>query len=455
MIKAEELYEKTKIPANEKLLDTLIRYYLSIPFSELNRSDWNVNAYKEANGHTVISSKMYNQINAGKRGVYDEKKINREENLLESKVNQDFINAGKPFDPALHGGKTEPLTVQKGWKTFKSWNLLGTSKIHSKDQLHRFYLPVASNDKYDFASELYDEFKRVNIPFYFKVEESMEDRPDKIVIYTSSQLIPKTLSVIDNVAKKRPELMQNFSELSPVVGKVTDKVGYASEYPNIKYSYTQIICDCFSDAVEELINEYISKPISTSIKNIYFQKINEMKKLNPNLENYGKKRILMEVLLKNDTNFKYLLLEKFRTYLYKNDIDVNNICFNNIVKKSLDASLPLDLYDPIVQNRIITLPNGKKMTVAQYFTYNNLTYWVPENAKVTFKNGRTISGRKFLSEAVNKLEKFNTWEELILHYKIRIERYPRIQQEKTKEEQHTEVFDDTERKKTRRISTKN
>lgn len=87
----------------------------------------------------------------------------------------------------------------------------------------------------------------------------MDNRPDKVVIYTSTKLLSQTMSVLENVEKRRPDLFQKCTGLSPIVGKVTDNIGYASEIPGQNKSYTQIVCDSFGQALEEIMSEYMKK----------------------------------------------------------------------------------------------------------------------------------------------------------------------------------------------------
>lgn len=433
MIKPEELYEKTKIPADEKMLDTLMQLFFNIPFDELNYNENRLISFKFANDISRISSEMYSKINAFKNGQVNELKFNSESNLFIEKLKIDFNNSGRPFDPALHNGARNPINVQIGWYTIKSWNLLGTEKIHSNEQTHRFYIPISSDYQFEFANELYEALKKANIPFYFKLLKSMDNRPDKVVIYTSTKLLSQTMSVLENVEKRRPDLFQKCTGLSPIVGKVTDNIGYASEIPGQNKSYTQIVCDSFGQALEEIMSEYMKKNIPLTIKQEYDKRLKEMMQKGYKIEFGGKQKIAIETLYSYVPSFKKDVLNKFRFCLSNNDINLNNICFNNKSKKEIETMYGAqknDILNPEVLNRIITLPNGKTMTILQYCKVNNLEYWVPFEAKVTFKNGRTVSGREFLSESVDRLEKYNTWEELVLHNNIMIERHPNREQYK-------------------------
>ena len=261
----------------------------------------------------------------------------------------------------------------------------------------------------------------------------MDNRPDKVVIYTSTKLLSQTMSVLENVEKRRPDLFQKCTGLSPIVGKVTDNIGYASEIPGQNKSYTQIVCDSFGQALEETMSEYMKKNIPLTIKQEYDKRLKEMMQKGYKIEFGGKQKIAIETLYSHIPSFKKDVLNKFRFCLSNNDINLNNICFNNKSKKEIETMYGTqknDILNPEVLNRIITLPNGKKMTILQYYKVNNLEYWVPFEAKVTFKSGRTVSGREFLSEAVDRLEKYNTWEELVLHNNIMIERHPNREQYK-------------------------
>lgn len=114
MIKPEELYEKTKIPADEKMLDTLMQLFFNIPFDELNYNENRLISFKFANDISRISSEMYSKINAFKNGQVNELKFNSESNLFIEKLKIDFNNSGRPFDPALHNGTRNPINVQIG-----------------------------------------------------------------------------------------------------------------------------------------------------------------------------------------------------------------------------------------------------------------------------------------------------------------------------------------------------
>lgn len=418
MIKPEELYNKTKIPVDMDLLNRLLEKYESIP---INKIDFSSNS--------KLSDELYEQINLQQSTTLKNPKLKQDEARLISELNYDFINSGKNFKPELHDGLTNPLAVQPGWCTFKSWHLLATSRIPNKEQLHRFYIGIVNNNKYDFAYELYNEFKRVNIPFYFKTEIFSEDRPDKIVIYTSTNLLSKTMQVLENIENRRPDLMMSCISPSIIVGKVTDKIGYASEIPNSGVSYTQLICNSLADAIKSIMHEYIQGSIKESVKRIYEQRLIEMQRQGHSLDSNKKIKIASEVLMEFDPNFKIKLLDAFRSNLLHSGIDLNNLCFSQEAKKSLDSQYNtsrktnIDIFDPNILNQIITLPNGKVMTIDEYLERNHVWSLIPLNSIVTLQAlGISMSGSKFIENIIKRADKFNDIQEFFKAYDVIINR---------------------------------
>ena len=420
MIKLEEFYDKVKLPINDELLNQLLKKYFSIPLQNSN--------YKE---------ELYNQINKLQKTIVNVEKVKKDERKLISEVNQDFIKAGRPFNPATHNGLENPLGVQTGWMTFKSWNLLGGERIHNDEQIHRLYISISNNDKMDFANELYNEFKRNNIPFYFKVDVYDENRPDKVVIYTSTQLLEKTLIVLDNIAKRRPDLMQNCSSPSIITGKVTAQIGYASELlnqnkgekeseKNKNKSYTQIVCDAFVDAIKGLTDEYYHhSEITDAIYEMYQKRLEETKQLGINLEDNIKKRIACEILIQHDYNFKLKVLNAFKENIKNTGLIPDNMCFSVEAKRRIQNRVRLtkkvDIFEPKVLNEIVMLPNGTELTIDEYLKINKVWALVPLDAIVTLgTNGKTMSGKEFIEGIIQRAGYYNNLDEMLKDYHVTI-----------------------------------
>lgn len=394
MIKPEELYSKTKLPVDEKLLDNLINKYLQISFSEMN------------NPSIELKNSLYYKININKDDVTD---FNQNDlNNLLSIINSDFIKAGKPFDPSLHNGLTNPIGVMPGWLTFKSWNLLGTRKLSDKEILHRFYFGISNDKLYDLATILYEKFKAKGIPFYFKTENNKYiERQDNLVLYTTTDLLDKTLEIFEEIGKERPDLISNCKNPSILMGNIGNKIGYASENPNAKTSYTDLICEAFLNAIIITLNEYMCVNYDPKIREQFNQKIQQYNCNGREIKTKKVKyRILFFILLNNVPIFKQKLLNVFKKELISKKIDINNICFNDIAKREIEKHF---------SNNII-LFNETAMSCDEYIKRNKVLYYIPLTAEIILKDGSHMSGELFLKYFLKKASNFRTFQDFFMHY---------------------------------------
>ena len=369
MVKVEDLYDKTKIPVDEKLVDELIDKYLQISFKDMNDQQLNI-------GERKISSLLYNKINFVDNNKTE---INKQDlDTLITKVQNDFEKAGKPYNPAQYGGVSNPLGIMPGWQVFQSWNLLGTEKIASKDLNHRFYFGIDNSKLYDLSNVLYDELKEANIPFYFKIENNKEaQRRDKIVLYTSSELLPKTLEVIEKVQTNRADLISSCSEPSILMGKQNEKIGYATEGHQSNSSYTDMLCETFTDSIEKSLKDYQSKNSNSSLKEVFKSKLEAYEKRGTKLETVDvKRRILMDLLLKEDPNYKKELLQTFRNELSDKEMDLNNICFNKEIKQEVDT-----MYQDNTKENAFTKDFDHDLEMERMVNYQEQTEKLPDDVK--------------------------------------------------------------------------
>lgn len=336
MINPNEFYDKTKAGVNEELIDKLLDKYLKISYKDMNWSETDIENYKNVHGGKNPSiSQLYSKINN-----YDDEikpRNIKDSDLFFKEINRDFFAAGMPFDPSTHGGITNPLAVMPGWYTLKSWYILGTDKIHDSDFAHRFYFGIPNDQKYRLANVLYDEFKNANIPFYFKINVFDEERTDNIVLYTSNALLEETINVLRSVETKMPDLINLCGEPSIIVGKFTNKIGYASENPTLKTSYTDLICTEFIDSLDTVLDLYANKNVNPRIINAYKSKINKYLNAGKKVEMRARRRILLEVLLNEEPVFKSKLLDEFKKRVCADGLDLNNICFSNNSKSQMES----------------------------------------------------------------------------------------------------------------------
>ncbi|MBQ3474692.1 MAG: hypothetical protein IJH20_00760 [Bacilli bacterium] len=406
MIKPNNLYEATKLPANEELLNALLSKYFSIAYKDMSNgfAELNKLLYKKINIYSTNSGDVINKQDLGQ---------------LINEINQDFINAGLPYNPSEHNGVRNPLAVMPGWNTFKSWHLLGTERISSNDISHRFYFGIPNSKLYEFANVLYDKLKSANIPFYFKTDINNNiQRTDNLVLYTSTSLLEQTMNVIEQVKQERPDLLSQCSEPSVLAGKYDSKIGYASEDTNANTSYTNLMCESFILSIENCLRTYTHTNPSPQIKMVYQQKIQEYIRSGKSVElDNIKNRILLDILINNDSTFKHSLLAEFRKELSSKGIDIENVCFNKKVKEEVDQT-----YGSMEIENTITLPNGQTLTQQEYLEKNNVLYWVPPTCMVTLKNGKVLTGEEFVKGVLSRANQFNSFQELFLFYGAKVER---------------------------------
>jgi len=402
MIKPSNLYDKTKLPVDVHLLDKLIERYLSIPYAKMS------NSFME------LSKLLYNSINITNENQTTS--FNKEDlNQFISVINEDFVNAGRPYDPQKYNGVTNPLGLMPGWTIFQSWHLLGTEKIESKDIAHRFYFGISNDKVYELSHLLYDKFKAKGIPFYFKTDSNEHiQRTDNLVLYTSTPLLEETLEVLDELQKERPDLIQNCCEPSILVGRFSDRIGYATEDKEVKTSYTDLVCNTFINAIEKSLKEYVNGNYNPQLMKLYQQKLEEYKRNNKDVSlERVQNRVLLDILIRNDATFKQKLFLSFKQELEQKGLDINNICFNKNVKQDIEQKYG-------VSDKIV-LPNGTVMTQEEYLKRNNVLGFIPLAAKVTLGNGQVMTGEEFIQGVLKRAGQFNTFQELFTAYGAKVD----------------------------------
>ena len=73
-------------------------------------------------------------------------------------------------------------------------------------------------------------------------------------------------------------------------------------------------------------------------------------------------------------------------------------------------------------SQIITLPNGKTISVSEYLKMNRISSIIPNDAVVILNNGKRISGAEFIQGAISRAGKFNTFQDLFNQYVSSVER---------------------------------
>ncbi len=395
MLNIKNLLVKTQKPINEDLLNNLLTKYLAIPLNDFN------------NDNIEFKNLLYKEINIiNKNGEFNKKDIS----AFFKTLNEDFIAAGKPYDSSKHNGIANPTALMPGWTLIKSWDLLGTEKIATKDLNHRFYFSIPKNKIYEFAQILYNEFKKAQIPFYFKIESNEAyERQDNLVLYTSTLYLEKTLDVINKVKEENQELMHTSKEPSIIMGNIDNEIGYAMEGKNSSASYTDTICEIFHMALIMTLNNYVTNATEET-KNYYQNLKTTYQKNGQKIEtSKAKNRILVEILLNINPNFKKDLLENFKKAALTYGINPHDICSNLEIIKEISK-----YYD------LINLPNGKTLSKEEYLQEFNIADLIPEDSIITLKNGKVMGRDEFITGILERANNFNNFNDLINYYGVKV-----------------------------------
>ena len=318
--KLEDLESMVKLSASDDFIKKIIRSYLTIDPQQFKRS-------------SELYELIYNQMRVDPNSIG---KINENDRVdLASEVQKDVLS-WKP-------NASNPLKEQLGFFTFKSWHILGGSKIPDNEMRHRIYINSKAENLMALTKEIYEELKQKGIPFYFKIQGKMNDEylaekgfKDSFVLYTSTPLLDDTIKTLLEVEKKHPELIQNCNEPSELVGKINNWLGYASETEVVKHSYTSNVCIAMANAIERSVQEWCQshgdvKIGNTTIKEYYTNMMwDEMK---------TKTQVLVSNIPKVDKTFVNKLCSKAREEFVKVGLDPNNLCMTDIAKKEIDAKI--------------------------------------------------------------------------------------------------------------------
>ena len=318
--KLEDLESMVKLSASDDFIKKIIRSYLTIDPQQFKRS-------------SELYELIYNQMRVDPNSIG---KINENDRVdLASEVQKDVLS-WKP-------NASNPLKEQLGFFTFKSWHILGGSKIPDNEMRHRIYINSKAENLMALTKEIYEELKQKGIPFYFKIQGKMNDEylaekgfKDSFVLYTSTPLLDDTIKTLLEVEKKHPELIQNCNEPSELVGKINNWLGYASETEVVKHSYTSNVCIAMANAIERSVQQWCQshgdvKIGNTTIKEYYTNMMwDEMK---------TKTQVLVSNIPKVDKTFVNKLCSKAREEFVKVGLDPNNLCMTDIAKKEINSKI--------------------------------------------------------------------------------------------------------------------
>lgn len=216
----------------------------------------------------------------------------------------DEIFCGSKDDKEL-----ENALEKYSWKSFGS----GSGWVHvcsryltaKKDQYpnieHRLYLNTESLDTYKMTTYLVEKCDEHHLPYYFKFDQ-YADRDDTIVIYSSTDNLPKYLEILQEIKKEHSELISRMKDPPILTGKIDGWIGYGSEpvkTPDGKmHSFNEIRAKVLEYSIGKITKMWImnhrNQQITYQGQKLSFQEYIAMKSVEKLIADLEKRYLLYE-----------------------------------------------------------------------------------------------------------------------------------------------------------------
>lgn len=338
-INRKSLIESVHVSIDENLIKRLIEEYVKMAKSITKNS--NV---------TNMRNLLKQQLNTDSNNKTTSEEFSR---VAEMAMNIKEFYQKKGTYRLMDNGQDSILNNQLGWYTFQSWKLQNDKKYLVNEISHRFYINASSKELPELMKSLIQIYSGMNVPFYFKVNCNAQlGTRDAIVLYSSTEQLDNTLSVLSQIEKNIPEIISKIGTPHILTGNINNWVGYASENKLLQGqdSYTGIMCNncikAFEKSVLDWIKENPSYTVSHEGKNIplneYFNSSlkddsnkDYMQIMSDHYNYVFRMGHLLAVLPQVDSSFNSRIVTNLKQFVSQNHIDPNNICFNSDVLKEL------------------------------------------------------------------------------------------------------------------------
>ncbi len=246
---------------------------------------------------------------------------------------------------------------------------------------HRFYINASAKELPELMKRLIQIYSEMDVPFYFKVNCNAQlGTRDAIVLYSSTEQLDNTLSVLSKIEKSIPEVVSKIGTPHILTGNINNWVGYASENKLLQGqdSYTGIMCNNCLKAFEKTVLDWIKENPSYTVN--YEGKIIPLSEyFNLSLKDDTNKDYmqisddhynyifrmghLLSVLPQVDSSFNSKIVTNLKQFVLQNHIDPNNICFNSDVLKELSL---LSQKEAIQNHQKNSMQELRKMYIEMY-----------------------------------------------------------------------------------------
>ena len=238
-----------------------------------------------------------------------------------------------------------------GWTQVAS-RYLTAKKDPSIKAEHRLYIDTESVDTYKLLNILVKKFDQQNLPYYFKFDE-YADRDDTIVIYATTELLPKYVELLKEIKIENPDLISRVKQPPLLTGKIDGWFGYGTEpgkdLNGEGQSFNSLRTKVIEPVMDEIIINWIMNHINMQInyqgERITFKDYVVKKCVEKLVDNYEKsfksgEKFYKEQAIKKGTVYseKDLIIKKgYSLQDIKSSVFKENVF--KIIKKYIDSNL--------------------------------------------------------------------------------------------------------------------
>ena len=172
-------------------------------------------------------------------------------------MNQDFNDDA--LNSAMKDYCWDSMGRNTDWEYVVS-SFLNGNRINEFLVTHRLYLNVEPIDIHTVLNELIQKCDEHGIPYYFKIDKSRE-RDDNLVVYSDTEKLPFYIKMLQEIAKKHPEVKARSKTPPVLTGKIDGWIGYGSE-PEVKNgkrsSFNLVRSKCIEQAFTDEFEKWFS-----------------------------------------------------------------------------------------------------------------------------------------------------------------------------------------------------
>lgn len=149
---------------------------------------------------------------------------------------------------------------------------------------HNLYININNSHIYGFATKFFEKCTEYKLPYFFKFNKS-EKYVESIIITCDSRLLMFYIKILDEIKRENPEFVEGAKNPSPITGRISSWLGYASEpkedsYKTKYYPFYFVRAIALCESFDKITSNWVKKNINNDeyksiIQNLIVNKISE------------------------------------------------------------------------------------------------------------------------------------------------------------------------------------